>query len=270
MGGMDWQSAYALTKDSGAKQRGCENGISLGTAVAISGAAASPNMGFYSQPALAFLLTLFDVRLGWWIANPSKQKNWPVGGPRVGFFWLLRELLGSTSDDSGFVYLSDGGHFENLAIYELVRRGCKLIVAGDASCDPSSGFGDLHNAMERCRTDFGVEIELDPFETKRQNGLAQSHFAVGKIHYSSSPGDDGVIIYLKPTLVTGDPSDVVGYATTNPSFPDDSTANQWFDEAHFENYRALGQVTGNAAEKTIRNAVEGLMTRTGPSEASAA
>jgi hypothetical protein len=124
--------------------------------------------------------------------------------------------------------------------------------------------------MERCRTDFGVEIELDPFETKRQNGLAQSHFAVGKIHYSSSPGDDGVIIYLKPTLVTGDPSDVVGYATTNPSFPDDSTANQWFDEAHFENYRALGQVTGNAAEKTIRNAVEGLMTRTGPSEASAA
>jgi len=259
IGGMDWQSAYALTKDSGAKQRGCENGISLGTAVAISGAAASPNMGFYSQPALAFLMTLFDVRLGCWIANPSIQKNWPVGGPRMGFFWLLRELLGTTSDDSGFVYLSDGGHFENLAVYELVRRGCKLIVAGDASCDPNSGFDDLHNAMERCRTDFGVEIELDPIETRRQNGLARSHFAVGKIHYSRSSADDGVIVYLKPALVDGGPTDVVGYVTTNPDFPNDTTANQWFDEAHFENYRALGQVTGNAAEKTIREVVDCLM-----------
>jgi hypothetical protein len=266
VGGTDWQSAYALTSDSGAKQQGCENGISLGTAVAISGAAASPNMGFYSQPALAFLMTLFDVRLGWWIANPSDQENWPVGGPRVGFFWLLRELLGTTSDDSGFVYLSDGGHFENLAVYELVRRGCKLIVVGDASCDPTSGFGDLQNAMERCRTDFGVEIELAPIETERQNGLAKNHFAVGKIHYSSSPADDGVIVYLKPTLVAGDATDVVGYATTNPDFPDDTTANQWFDEAHFENYRALGQATGNAAEKTIRKVVDCLMTRTGPSE----
>ena len=127
----------------------------------------------------------------------------------MGFFWLLRELLGSTNDESGFVYLSDGGHFENLAVYEHVRRGCKLIVVGDASCDPSSGFDDLHNAIERCRTDFGVEIELDPNGTRRQNGVAQSHFAVGKIHYSSSHADDGVIIYLKPTLVAGDPADVL-------------------------------------------------------------
>jgi hypothetical protein len=259
----EWQSAYAATRDSGSKQRGCDNGISLGTAVAISGAAASPNMGSYSQPALAFLMTLFDVRLGWWIANPAISKNWSVGGPRVGFFWLLRELMGSTNDDSGFVYLSDGGHFENLAVYELVRRGCKLIVAGDASCDPGAGFGDLHNAIERCRTDFGVEIVLDPSDTKRQqNGLAANHYAVGKIRYSSSPDDDGVIIYLKPTLVAADPADVLGYSSTNPDFPDDTTANQWFDEAHFENYRALGEVSGFAAEAAIRMAVDRLMPQT--------
>jgi hypothetical protein len=262
--GTEWQSAYAATRDSGSKQRGCENGISLGTAVAISGAAASPNMGSYSQPALAFLMTLFDVRLGWWIANPAISRNWPVGGPRVGFFWLLRELMGSTDDDSGFVYLSDGGHFENLAIYELVRRGCKLIVAGDASCDPSSGFGDLHNAIERCRTDFGVEIVVDPSQTIRRNGMATSHYAVGKIQYSASPEDDGVIIYLKPTLVSGDPADVLGYPAINPSFPDDTTANQWFDEAHFENYRALGEVSGIEAESAIREAVNRLLTQPNP------
>jgi hypothetical protein len=203
-------------------------------------------------------MTLFDVRLGWWIGNPREQNAWFHGGPGLGFYWLLRELFGATSDDSEYVYLSDGGHFENLAIYELVRRGCKLIVASDASCDPGSGFGDLHNAIERCRTDFGVEIEVDPIGLKRQpqQGLAQSHFAVGKIHYSDSPEDDGLIIYLRPTLVAGDPVDVLGYKLANPDFPDDTTANQWFDEAHFENYRDLGQVTGTAAEATIREAVD--------------
>ena len=69
--------------------------------------------------------------------------------------------------------------------------------------------------------------------------------------------------------MAGDATDVVGYATTNPDFPNDTTENQWFDEAHFENYRALGQATGNAAEKTIREAVDCLMTRTGPSDCSA-
>jgi len=265
----EWQSAYAPTRESGSKQRGCEDGISLGSAMAISGAAASPNMGFYSQPALAFLMTLFDVRLGWWIGNPMKENKWRHGGPGVGFYWLLRELLGSTSDESEYVYLSDGGHFENLAVYELVRRGCKLIVASDASCDPGGGFGDLHNAIERCRTDFGVEIEVDVSNLKRQAGLAPNHFAVGKIHYSSSPDDDGVIVYLKPTLVATDPADVLGYNAVNPNFPDDTTANQWFDEAHFENYRDLGQVTGSAAEKTIREAVNGLLAPA-RSEASAA
>jgi len=261
VGGTAWQSAYAATCESGSKRRECPDGISLGTAVAISGAAASPNMGFYSQPALAFLMTLFDVRLGWWTGNPTKENAWRHGGPGLGFYWLLRELFGATNDDSEYVYLSDGGHFENLAVYELVRRGCKLIVASDASCDPASGFGDLHNAIERCRTDFGVEIKVETIGLKRQSqsGLAQSHFAVGKIRYSGSPDDDGVIIYLRPTMVAGDPADVLGYSTVNPDFPDDTTANQWFDEAHFENYRDLGQVTGASAEATIREAVELLL-----------
>jgi len=132
--------------------------------MAISGAAASPNMGSYSAPDLAFLMTLFDVRLGWWLANPkgkdektgwwvigskAKDRNWRSTSPTFGFYWLLCELLGATNDDSDYVYLSDGGHFENLGIYELVRRRCKLIVASDASCDSAYGFSDLYNAMER-------------------------------------------------------------------------------------------------------------------------
>jgi hypothetical protein len=199
------------------------------------------------------------VRLGWWIGNPAGE-GWRRGSPIIGFFSLLRELLGSANDDSKYVYLSDGGHFENLAVYELVRRGCRLIVTCDASCDFGYGFGDLHNAIERCRTDFGVEIEVDTSDLSPDDGVAQSHFAVGKIHYPpGSAEDDGVIIYLKPTLMADDPADVLGYKAQNDAFPNDTTANQWFDEAHFENYRALGKAAGTAAGTAIAAGIHDLL-----------
>ena len=266
-GTRDFESFYAPTEKLASKLPGFKDGVTMGTAIAISGAAASPNMGSYSEPALAFLMTLFDVRLGWWVGNPGGT-CWAQGSPRVGFYWLLRELLGSTNDDSEFVYLSDGGHFENLAVYELVRRRCKLIVVSDASCDSDYAFGDLHNAIEHCRTDFGVEIVIeklhelvpkaDPEDAQAKR--AQVHFARGRIRYNpESSEEDGTIIYLKPTLLESDPADVLAYAKTNKSFPHDTTANQWFDEAHFENYRALGQAVGAAASKAIEDDINRLL-----------
>jgi patatin-like phospholipase len=267
----DWQAAYAPTNKLACRLPGFKDGVTMGTAVAISGAAASPNMGSYSDPGLGFLMTLFDVRLGWWIGNPL-CKGWENGSPQVGFACLLQELLGSTNDDSKYVYLSDGGHFENLAIYELVRRRCKLIIASDASCDSEYTFGDLHNAVEKCRTDFGVEIVLSDLQEivpKAGPGdptvrRAEAHFAVGKIHYNpDSPEEDGTIIYLKPALFESDPCDVLAYAQKDKSFPHDTTANQWFDEAHFENYRALGEVTGAAATDEILAAVHKVLGQIG-------
>jgi len=260
------EAVFGSTKEVGAKRPDTKQGARLGTAMAISGAAASPNMGSYSAPDLAFLMTLFDVRLGWWLANPKGSlENWHSTSPTFGFFWLLKELLGATNDDSDYVYLSDGGHFENLGIYELVRRRCKLIVASDASCDSAYGFSDLHNAMERCRTDFGIEIEMTADESGKlkptgQPPRAAAHFAVGKIHYV--PGNrraDGVLIYLKPALLEADPADLLGYSSRNSAFPNDTTANQWFDESHFENYRAMGEATGRAALDTVAVAIQRLL-----------
>lgn len=263
----EWEAAYAPTKELASKLPGFKEGITIGTAVAISGAAASPNMGSYSDPALGFLMTLFDVRLGWWIGNPCSE-GWKNGSPRVGFACLLQELLGATRDDSKYVYLSDGGHFENLAVYELVRRRCKLIIASDASCDSEYTFGDLHNAVERCRTDFGVEIvlrdlqEIAPKAPPDDPGTlrSQAHFAVGRIRYNpDSPKEDGTIIYLKPALLQSDPCDVLAYAKKDKSFPHDTTANQWFDEDHFENYRALGEASASAASEEIASDVRRIL-----------
>ena len=93
---------------------GGPNGISLGTAAAISGAAASPNMGYRSSPAAGFIMTLLNARLGAWLGNPGPAgaRTWKHAGPRSAIRSLVNEAFGLTSNQNEYVYLSDGGHFE--------------------------------------------------------------------------------------------------------------------------------------------------------------
>jgi Patatin-like phospholipase. len=158
--------AFAYPRSSKPEQQKEIGGMHVGTAMSISGAAASPNMGYHTSPPLAFLMTMFDVRLGWWLPNPRHASEEyafkrPEGGPRVSLLYLLHELFASTTDRSKYVYVSDGGHFESLGIYELVRRRCQFIIASDADADESMAFGDLGNAIRKCRSDFGVEITIN-------------------------------------------------------------------------------------------------------------
>jgi hypothetical protein len=218
--------------------------LTLGEAVATSGAAASPNMGYHSTPAFALLMGVFNIRLGRWVGNPhadgQTERTWLRSGPGVALFHLLREAFGLTDKDSGFVYLSDGGHFENLGIYELVRRRCRYIIACDAGADERYGFEDLGNAIRKCRTDLGVEIDLDvrqvaALDALRYNGAP---CAVGSIRYSEEAV--GTILYIKASRRAGLPSDVLHYATEHLQFPHESTADQFFSESQFESYRRLG------------------------------
>jgi hypothetical protein len=157
-----------------------------------------------------------------------------------------------------------------------VRRRCKLIIACDASCDSAYGCSDLHNAMEHCRVDFGVEIEMKADELGKllpdgKPPRATAHFAVGTIHYvPGDPASDGVLIYLKPALVKDDSADLLGYAAVNSQFPHDTTANQFFDESRFENYRAMGEATGRTARPAIEQALNKIaILRTANAPASA-
>lgn len=221
-----------------------KRGISLGTAMAISGAAASPAMGAATSPAMAFLLTVFNVRLGWWLGNPRHEGTWSRMGPTVGLLSLLAELFGSTNDQSRYVYLSDGGHFDNLALYELIRRRCRFIVVSDAGADPDMTFEDVGNAVRKCCTDFGVEIDLDPDEIHKDphTGLSHWHCAVGRIRYDHLDGSPpGILVYVKASLTGDEPIDDQAYSAGNKEFPHQSTADQWFSESQFESYRKLGE-----------------------------
>jgi hypothetical protein len=251
--------------------------LSLGTAVASSGAAVSPSMGARKPTAaLAMLMTLLNVRLGFWSPTPNRE-NWRSAQPRLWPFYLIREFLSQTNDLSSYCYLTDGGHFDNTGLYPLVERGCRYIVLVDCGADPRPCFSDLGDAIRRCRIDFGTEIKLDiePL-LKSGNRGPTNYFAIGGIRYSREHADflkwesaaeensradkdarTGIIVYLKPSVLN--PSslgketvDVKQYAIENPFFPQQTTANQWFDEAQFESYRRLGQLIAKQAFENIK------------------
>ncbi|KUM01935.1 hypothetical protein AWB61_15335 [Chromobacterium sp. F49] len=228
-----------------------EAGPMLGSLVATSGAAVSPNQGYHSSPAVSFLLTVFNVRLGRWCPNPNRASAAQLRemSPPVSWRYLLDELFGRTNAESGFVYLSDGGHFENLGIYELARRECALIIACDAGQDENMTFEDLGNAIRKCRIDLGAEIriDVDSIRIDATTGYSPSCCQMGDIFYAS--GKRGRLLYLKPCLRGhgAEPVDVLQYKAANPSFPHQSTLNQWFDESQFESYRKLGLCIGETA-----------------------
>ena len=232
---------FASTGDYASQDENSAGGLTLGMAVATSGAAVSPNMGAQSHPALAVLMTFLNIRLGRWCPNPSMPR-FKKASPSFGLRYLLEELLGFTNDKSDFVYLSDGGHFENTGVYELVRRECRHIVMVDAGADPNRTFEDVGNLIHKCRVDFGVEIKLPLLPLFGQPGDFRSEdgSALGDICYRN--GVKGKLLIIKPSLGVkkSEPADIYNYAALDPTFPQQTTLDQWFDEAQFESYRKLG------------------------------
>jgi hypothetical protein len=258
-------------------------GISLGTAAAISGAFVSPNMGYMmSSPVVRFIMTLFNVRFGWWLGNPGRagaRLGWLVGwlarpfnpllrfinpgsdlgrtfdlnSPRLSVMPILYEAFGQLNDKSPYVYLSDGGHFENLGLYEMVLRRCRVIVVSDASTDADYSFQSLAMSIRQIRVDLGVPIEIQDMSIGNPSqNLKGKYCAAGRIRYSCVDRDpkldkkskdedfDGILIYIKPSLIGGEPRDVVNYGQGSPDFPQEVIVDQWFSEAQFESYRMLG------------------------------
>ena len=217
-----------------------DEGITLGTAMAISGAAVSPNMGYHSSPVIGFLLMLFNIRLGWWLGNP-KRTTYQAEGPTFSAVPLAEELAGQTTDTSRWIYLSDGGHFENLGLYEMVRRRCRRIVVSDAGCDPKYAYEDLANAARKIYIDLGVSIDFETMDlaARQTPPKIAAYCALGRITYPGS-ADEGWMLYIKPGYHGNEPIHIQGYANAHETFPHEFTANQFFTESQFEAYRGLG------------------------------
>ena len=161
----------------------------------------------------------------------------------------MKEAFGLTNDTSEYVYLSDGGHFENLALYEMVRRGCRNVVVIDSGCDPTFAYEDLGNALRKIRIDLSIPIDFD--DSMKLLREKRTRFAVATIRYSASDPKhkDGLLLYIKPIMLGNEPPDVTAYQSANQAFPHQSTSDQWFNESQTESYRMLGiQSVGDICE----------------------
>lgn len=216
--------------------------LDLATAMAISGAAASSHMGTVTIKGLSFWLALLNVRLAYWLPNPKRLADLPekTAGRPFALWW---EMFGLMGENDRFVNLSDGGHIENLGIYELMRRRCKFIIAIDGEADPHMRFPSLMKLIRFAQIDFGIRMDINLGDLqKNADGYSKAHFVLGTIDY----GDDleGYLLYIKSSLTGNERDYVLDYERTHPSFPHETTADQFFDEAQFEAYRALGNHIG--------------------------
>jgi hypothetical protein len=224
----------------------------LGTAMAVSGAAASTSMGWKSLPHFRFLMTMLNVRLGYWL----RWKPSPMG---AGVWYFFREMLASMNERCRFLNLSDGGHIENLGVYELLRRRCKFIVCVDGGQEPGMECADLSRLQRYAEIDLGIGFEYSIADLSIQpNGFSRSSAILVKVTYPATsdgqPQALGWLLYLKLALIGVEPVYVLDYRRQNPAFPHETTGDQIYEEAQFEAYRRLGEV---AAENLFREEIVG-------------
>jgi len=217
-------------------------------ALTVSGAAAGTGVGYQTFFAQSFLAALFNIRLGQWVPNPRTNAQQRV------VFWpayIIREVFGLTNEWSPLVNVSDGGHTgDNVGIYPLLERRCKVIIACDAEADPTIAFGSFTEALRHAYVDLGVDVDIDlsMITPDPVTGLSKAHCAIGRIRYPECPGRASFLIYMKNSLTGNEPAPVSNYKRTSPAFPHESTGDQFFDDAQFESYRALGD---HLAEETF-------------------
>ena len=259
--------------------------MTLATALTISGAAVNPSMGYKSNRVLAFFMTLLNLRLGYWALNPRlfNPESYPERSGARGYFsslmrgisswsakkyhyaltlwpyYNIAELFGTLHSRRIRVNLSDGGNIENLAVFELLRRKCRLVIASDAGADPDYAFSDLKNLLIRARNELEISIEFseeqDPEKIIRpglRTGESARHYAIGNIFALPGKGEAkewiGHFIYVKASVTAQKTKSaeeaIYQYKSYHPDFPHESTVDQFFDAEQWEAYRKLGEEIG--------------------------
>jgi hypothetical protein len=259
---------WAPTSDFEASRRKGGDDLTLPAIMAISGAAVSPLMGRFTLPAFRFLMAMMNIRLGVWIRNPNRRKEalGPQGEGRLsslgrsivrrwkepGSFYVLKEGLGQVSANGQYIYVSDGGHWENLGLTELLRRECTHVIAVDASGDP--GLGDIGRAMSVARAELGVEFDLDPRDTlPRGEDLPASPIVEGT--FTDADNRVGQIYYCRSVLWRDAPSDLHLFKAHDSRFPNHPTSNQFLSGELFDAYRGLGWAVGKQLTDLLKEKV---------------
>lgn len=261
--------------------------ISVGHWLALSGAAVGTGLGQRTKLSLSILAGLANIRLGsWWdsgvepATRPTPTRNRETTAQCLGRWfsrlfpmqsYLLDEWLARFHGPARrYWYLSDGGHFENTAVYELIRRRVTHIICCDCGQDDGFRFSDIANLVRRVRIDFQANIEFfnEPeldylqqefgnewdggaqirgFKPLRRSIHRDRHFLLARVFYEPNSKPGSLILFIKPAVLGDEPLDIQNYHQAHPKFPNEPTSDQFFDEAQWECYRKLGEHIGSKA-----------------------
>lgn len=256
--------------------------FTLPGAVAISGAAAAPAMGKQAIGPIGSVLAMLNVRLGAWVPHPRWVEAMPHGKRwehNPGLPWFVREVIRRYRWEAPYLYVSDGGHWENLGLVEALRRGCTRIVTISAGGDGPHSHAAIAAAIEIARTDLDVDIDIDGLWSMRprlgdtaaalpsgrefvRDGtepelarVSQQGYAFGTVTFRANAtrpeATTGFIMVIDATMIDKLPVDVHDYAERHPEFPHASTGDQLFTDRDFEAYRVLGRsITEQALSST--------------------
>src|SRR5450756_1134459 len=208
-----------------------------------------------------FFMALANLRLGVWVPNPRQldvfreRSTFHQVLPRPQYF--LREMVGLNSLDAPFLYVTDGGHYDNLGLVELLRRKCKTIWCIDASGDQVDTFDTLGGALQTAEGELQISIEIHP-EADMAPTAAQpasgpwyvkAPYCRGTITYPDN--QVGTLIVVKAGVPTNAPWSVTSFADQNSKFPCDPTLDQLYDADRFDAYRELGEFCVDEAIRTF-------------------
>jgi hypothetical protein len=170
---------------------------------------------------------------------------------------------------------TDGGHWENLGLVELLRHRCRTVVCIDASGDAPPFATTLSEAVTLAYEELGVRITLtdptdlvpgsaDPLEPaealERINArLSKRAVLRGTIEYpepfrldgEATASATGTLVVAKALLTRDVPYELLSYALKETAFPHQGTGDQFFDHEQFDAYRALGFHIGTAAAAEV-------------------
>jgi hypothetical protein len=264
------QLGYQSTRtiEENARLRGSE--LTLPSITAAASWGLSPLMGRFTYSLVRFMMALANVRFGIWIANPLADRGSGAPDPQTwlrrmwnalvnawrapGALYVLRDALGGGSAGR-YVYLTDGGQWDNLGLVELLRRQCTHILCFDATRDQAGEGLDLGRAVALARRDLNVEIEIDPQETLPDQGGESKTVAVeGVVRYPGSSMHSR-LIYAKATLTPGTSWDLRAFRARNRRFPNHPNNQHIFTEELFEAYRSLGYDAGRRAMSLLDGGV---------------
>ncbi|MDH3293959.1 MAG: hypothetical protein OER95_06510 [Acidimicrobiia bacterium] len=207
---------------------------------AMSGAALAPSLGRMSMGSTNALIAALNLRLGVWMPNPMYARG---RRPGTNLYSMFKEMLGMYDLSDPNIYITDGGHWENLGLVELIRRKTRIIIAVDASADPPHTFASLLEAVELALLECNAVIAFpaDELEAIRPAGSPRptKNWAAAAITYND--GSAGRLLYVKAQASQAMPLDVLRYSKEDPDFPNYSTAQLFPSEAEFVNLAILGR-----------------------------